>query len=136
MSWRRYLFTAPCACRLPNYWHEDLGPIEGDIDLYVCLFLWTNGDGLWDTGGSPIDARDLPISKNLMRDIARWEADYDLIGENMVPNQGDAVWEANEKFPTDWFNRRSTALQQRLEKELGTEWTVEQRLLKRGYSSA
>lgn len=83
--------------------------------------------------GCNISPTDLPISEALMRDFARWQADYDIIGEELASDRYDAVWEVSPSFPVEWFNDRGDALKIRLENELGLEWTVEHRPLQRSY---
>ncbi|MEJ7928198.1 hypothetical protein WG908_15735 [Sphingobium sp. AN641] len=117
-------FAGPCDCHpLPEFLDTEL--LES---RFVRLWLWVSSTGLWDELGQDVAVDELAISGDLQRDIARWAADYDDVGNGMLP-MIDHLAEAHPAFPLDWFNRRGELLKARLEAELGDEWVVEHRRL-------
>lgn len=73
------------------------------------------------------------ISDALIRDLWRWQCDYDWLCNNGWFTKHD-VREADPDFPRDWFNRRGETLAARLRSELGPRWSIWHHPLKQDYA--
>lgn len=122
-----------CACSTPWWANEpvEAWDIEKDGNV-VRLMLDECCDPVFDGDGAGVSTYHLPISEGLMLALERWAHDYTDIGDHL--GLCSLVFEYDPVFPMDWFNARGDALAAALQAELGPDWQVEHRPLRRDYS--